>query len=176
MDIGAFGKGKGKQGKQGQQGQHGQYKDKSADTTRKAVGAWGTPTMVVRMENTNPRMQMLTILTRNHLLLNQKSKSMNSTRVVSTLTHFNNKSLRGCEGSEWIKIGVDTGAGKTSWPQSITYWKKLPGHDDLALRTATGELVKSGERTLAYKENNVYHIYMKPRAENPDPEVPKPSS
>ena len=24
-------------------------------------------------------------------------------------------------GSEWIKIGVDTGAGKTAWPQSITY-------------------------------------------------------
>ena len=32
--------------------------------------------------------------------------------------HF--KSLRRCE-VEWIKIGVDTGAGKTSWPQSITY-------------------------------------------------------
>ena len=37
------------------------------------------PTMVVRRENTNPRMQMLTILTRNRQLLNQKSKSMNST-------------------------------------------------------------------------------------------------
>ena len=28
--------------------------------------------------------------------------------------------------SEWIKIGVDTGAGKTAWPQSVTYGKKLP--------------------------------------------------
>ena len=49
-------------------------------------------------------------------------------------------------GSEWIKIGVDTGAGKTAWPQSVTYGKKLPGHVDFTFRTATGELVKSGER------------------------------
>ena len=48
--------------------------------------------------------------------------------------------------SEWIKIGVDTGAGKTAWPQSVTYGKKLPGHVDLTFRTATGELVKSCER------------------------------
>ena len=46
--------------------------------------------------------------------------------------------------SEWIKIGVDTGAGKTAWPQSVTYGKKLPGHVDVTFRTATGELVKSG--------------------------------
>ena len=49
----------------------------NADTTRKIVGA--RRTKVVRRENTNPRMQMLTILTRNHQLLNLKSKSMNST-------------------------------------------------------------------------------------------------
>ena len=101
MDIGAFGKGKGKQskgkhgkgkgkGNQGQQGQHGQDNNKSKDKnkdsvecwncgTRKIVGARRTPTKVVGRENTNPRMQMLTILTRNHQLLNQKSKSMNST-------------------------------------------------------------------------------------------------
>ena len=48
--------------------------------------------------------------------------------------------------SEWIKIGVDTGAGKTAWPQSVTYGKKLPGHVDLTFRTATGELVKCSER------------------------------
>ena len=45
--------------------------------------------------------------------------------------------------SEWIKIGVDTGAGKTAWPQSVTYGKKLPGHVDLTFRTATGELVQA---------------------------------
>ena len=44
--------------------------------------------------------------------------------------------------SEWIKIGVDTGAGKRAWPQSVIYGKKLPGHVDLTFRTATGELVK----------------------------------
>ena len=43
-------------------------------------------------------------------------------------------------------IGVDTGAGKTAWRQSVTYGKKLLGHVDLTFRTATGELVKSGER------------------------------
>ena len=50
------------------------------------------------------------------------------------------------QGSEWIKIGVDTGAGKTAWPQSVRLGKKLPGHVDRTFRTATGELVKSGDR------------------------------
>ena len=45
-------------------------------------------------------------------------------------------------GSEWIKFGVDTGAGKTAWPQSITYGTTIPGDSDLIFRTATGELVK----------------------------------
>ena len=98
MDIGAFGTGKGKQSK----GKHGKGKGKkkskdskdstgtrtkirlnvgiveNVDTTRKTVGARRTPTKVVRSENTNPTMQMLTILTRNHQLLNQKLKLMNS--------------------------------------------------------------------------------------------------
>ena len=42
--------------------------------------------------------------------------------------------------SEWIKIG------KTAWPQSVTYGKKRPGDSDLTFHTATGALVKSGER------------------------------
>ena len=50
------------------------------------------------------------------------------------------------QGSEWIKIGVDTGAGKTAWPQSITYGTMIPGDSDLTFRTATGELVKGGKR------------------------------
>ena len=107
MDIGAFGKGKGKQSK-GKHGKGKAQREartardstdrtrtrartrtrirlnvgrtvESADTTRKTVGARRTPTKVVRRENTNRRMQMLTILTRNHQMLNQKSKSMNST-------------------------------------------------------------------------------------------------
>ena len=49
-------------------------------------------------------------------------------------------------GSEWIKIGVDTGAGKTAWLQSITYGKTILGDSDLTFRTATGELVKGEKR------------------------------
>ena len=64
----------------------------SADTTRKTVGARRTETKVVRKECTNPRMQMLTILTRrNQQVLNQKLKSDDSTWVISTLMHFNSK-------------------------------------------------------------------------------------
>ena len=48
--------------------------------------------------------------------------------------------------SEWIKIGINTSAGKTAWPQSITYWRTIPDDSDLTFRTATGELVKRGKR------------------------------
>ena len=50
------------------------------------------------------------------------------------------------QGSEWIKIGVDTGAGKTAGPLSITYGTTIPGDSDLTFRTATGEHVKGGIR------------------------------
>ena len=49
-------------------------------------------------------------------------------------------------GSAQIKIGVDTGAGKTAWPQSITYRKTILGDSDLTFRTAIGEIVKGGKR------------------------------
>ena len=120
------------------------------------------------------------------------------------MTHLNvDEKVR---GSEWIKIGVDTVAGKTAWPQSITYGTMIPGDSDLTFRTATGELVKGGKRmhvvgcydwgsnlrirgvqalvckpllsvgeyatmggcTVAYIENNVYNIYVKPRENNID--------
>ena len=55
--------------------------------------------------------------------------------------------------SEWIKIGVDTGAGKTAWPQSITYGTTIPGDSDLTFRTATGELVKGGKRMQLWGSN-----------------------
>ena len=48
--------------------------------------------------------------------------------------------------SEWIKVGVDTGAGKTAWRPSVTHGKRIPGDVDLTFRTTTGELVKSGKR------------------------------
>ena len=65
------------------------------------------------------------------------------------MTHLNVDALQESEkvrGSEWIKIEVDTGAGKTVWPQSITYGTMIPGDSDLTFRTATGELVKGGKR------------------------------
>ena len=65
------------------------------------------------------------------------------------MTYLNVDALQESEkvrGSEWIKIGVDTGAGKTAWPQSITYGTTIPGDSDLTFRTATGELVKGGKR------------------------------
>ena len=117
----------------------------NVDTTRKTVGARGTP-KVVRKENTKPRMQRtLTILTRrNQQMLNQKLKLMEF-----DMTYHNVDALQESEkmrGSEWIKIGVDTGAGKRAWPQSITYGTTIPGDSDLTFRTATGELVKGGKR------------------------------
>ena len=48
--------------------------------------------------------------------------------------------------SERIKIGVDTGAGRTAWPQTATYGKRRPGDVDLTFRTATREHAKSGRR------------------------------
>ena len=85
MDIGAFGKGKGKQGKgkhgKGKgKGQHGQDKDKSKDSVEcwnsgkrghYSKDCWSKKnTKYNSKKNTNPRIQMLTILTRNHQLLN----------------------------------------------------------------------------------------------------------
>ena len=65
-----------------------------------------------------------------------------------SMTYLNVDALQESEmrGSEWIKIGVDTGAGKTAWLQSITYGKTILGDSDLTFRTATGELVKGGKR------------------------------
>ena len=48
--------------------------------------------------------------------------------------------------SEWIKIGVDTGAGKTAWPQSVAYGKRILVDVGLTFCTATGEIDKSGKR------------------------------
>ena len=111
----------------------------SADTTQKIVGARRTPTKVVRKGSTNPRMQrMLTILTRrNQQMLNQKLKSVTSRWVFSMLMHFNSKSLNGSR--------LESTQVQERWPQSVTYGKMLPGHVDFTFRTATGELVKSGE-------------------------------
>ena len=103
MDIGAFGKGKGKQskgkhgkgkgkGKQGQQGQHGQDRDKSKDKNKDSVEFWNCGkrghyskdcwfkknTKGGSKGKHKPKKQMLTILTRNHQLLNQMLNLTNS--------------------------------------------------------------------------------------------------
>ena len=44
---------------------------------------------------------------------------------------------------EWIKIGVDTVAGKTAWHQSVTCGKTILGESDLVFRTATCELMSN---------------------------------
>ena len=41
--------------------------------------------------------------------------------------------------TEWIKIGVDTGAGKTACLQNVTCGKTILGESDLVFRKATGE-------------------------------------
>ena len=65
------------------------------------------------------------------------------------MTYLNVDALQESEkmrGSEWIKIGVDTGAGKTARPQSIAYGTRMLGDSDLTFRTGTGEFVKGGTR------------------------------
>ena len=195
MDIGAFGKGKGTQskgkhgkgkgkGQQGQQGQHGQDRDKSKDKSKDSVECWNcgrrghcSKDCWLFERKQNPRMQMLTILTRNcqlpKLLVQeehqrlferkQKPKSADAHNLDSkpslaepeveidefSMTYFiidTSQEFKKVQESEWIKIGVGTGAGKTAWLQSIMYGTTIPGDSDLTFRTAIGELVKGGKR------------------------------
>ena len=148
MDMGAFGKGKGKQGKgkhgkgkgKGKQGQYGQDKDKSKDKSKDVVECWscgkrGLSKDCWSKKNTKGGSK-------------GKHKPKNA-ELKFSMTCLNVDALQESEkmrGSEWIKIGVDTGAGKTAWPQSITYGTTIPGDSDLTFRTATGELVKGGKR------------------------------
>ena len=64
-----------------------------------------------------------------------------------SMTYLNVDALQESEkmrGSEWIKIGVDTGAGKkTAWPLRVSRTeRRFPVDSDLTFRTATGELVQ----------------------------------
>ena len=91
---------------------------KNVDTTRKIVGSRRTPKSGSKGK--------------------QRSKSADAHNLDSkpsivepeveidefNMTYLNVDALQESEkmrGSEWIKVGVDTGAGKTAWPQSITY-------------------------------------------------------
>ena len=152
MDIGAFGKGKGKQvkgkhgkgkgkGKQGQKGQQGQHgprdKDKSKDKSKNSVECWNSGKRGQRWLDA-------------HNLGSKPSIAEPEVEIDEfSRTYLNVDALQESEkmpGSEWIKIGVHTGAGKTALPQSITYGTMIPGDSDLTFHTATGELVKGGKR------------------------------
>ena len=168
MDIGAFGKGKGKQskgkhgkgkgkGKQGQQGQHGQDRDKSKDKNKDSVECWNcgrkTWTLLERKKNIKggPKGKHIPKNADAHNLDSKPSVAEPEVEIDEfSMTYLNVDALQQesekMRGSEWIRIGVDTGAGKTAWPQSITYGTTIPGDSDLTFRTSTGELVKGGKR------------------------------
>ena len=163
MDIGAFGKGKGKgkgngNGKQGLQGQHGQNKDKNKDSVEccncgkrehYSKDCWSK-------KNTNKGGSKGKHKPKNATDARSLGSKLSIVEPGVEIDEFNMTYLNvdaleqeseKMRGSEWIKIGVDKGAGKTAWLQSVRYGKKLPGHVDLTFRTATGgELVKGGKR------------------------------
>ena len=278
MDIGAFGKGKGKQGKgkqgkgkqgkgkhgkgkgkgkqgqQGQQGQQGRDRSKDKDKNKDSIECWNCGKRghyskdCWSKKNTNKGGSKGKHKSKNatdaHNLDSTKPAHVEPEVEIGEfeMGFLEVDALQQRE-SEWIKIGVDTGAGKTAWPQSITYGTTIPGDSDLTFRTATGELVKGGKRmhvvgcddwgsnlrvrgvqapvckpllsvgeyttmggitvlygdkgymlhkgsnvakkidawsqkemrdsqnygcTVAYKENNVYNIYLKPKGNNTD--------
>ena len=164
MDIGAFGKGKGKhgkgkgKGKQGQQGQHGQDRDKSKDKNKDSVECWNCgrrghyskDCWFKKNTKGGSKGKQRSRSADAHNLDSKPSIAEPEVEIVEfNMTYLNVDALQESEkvrGSEWIKIGVDTGAGKTAWPQSITYGTTIPGDSDLTFRTATGELVEGGKR------------------------------
>ena len=145
-------------GKQGQQGQHGQDKDKTKDKNKDSVECWNcgkTWTLLERLleQEEHQGGSKGKYKPKNADAHNLDSKPPLAEPEVDidefSMTYLNIDTVQEFEkmqGSEWIKIGVDTGAGKTAWPQSITYGTTIPGDSDLAFRTATGERVKGGER------------------------------
>ena len=155
MDIDAFGKVQGKQGKgkhgkgkgkgkQGRQGQHGQDRDKSMD--KDSVACWNCGKRGHYSKDCWSKKNTKGGSKGKHKPKNTDAHNLDSKPSVAdefSITYLNVDALQESEkmrGSEWIKIGVDTGAGKTSWRQSITYGTAIPGDSDLAFRTATGEL------------------------------------
>ena len=162
MDIGAFGKGKGEQGtgkgKQGHQGQHGQDKDKNKDKSKDSVECWNCGKRGHYSKDFWSKKNTKGGSKGKHKPKNADAHNLDSKPSIVepevefdefSMTCLNVDALQESEkmrGSEGIKIGVDTGAGKTAWPQSITYGTTIPGDSDLTFRTATGELVRGGKR------------------------------
>ena len=165
MDIGAFGKGKGKQGKgkhgkgkgKGKQGQHGQ--DKNKDKNKDSVECWNCGKRGHYSKDCWSKKNIKGVSKGKHKPKNADAHNLDSKPPIVEpeveideflMTYLNvdvqQQEFEKMRGSEWIKIGVDTGARKTAWPQSITYGTTIPGDSDLTFRTATGELVKGGKR------------------------------
>ena len=170
MDIGAFGKGKGKQskgkhgkgkgkgkqGQQGQQGQHGQDWDKSKDNNKDSVECWNCGKRGHFSKDCWFKKNTKGGSKGKHKPKKADAHKLDSKPTIAepeveidefSMTYLTVDALQEFEkvrGSEWIKIGVDTGAGKTAWPQSITYGTTILGVSDLTFRTATGELLRGG--------------------------------
>ena len=145
MDIGAFRKGKGKQseckhgkgkgkGKQGQQGQHGQDMDKNKDKSKDSVECWNCGKRghyskdCWSRKDTNKGGSKGKHKPKNatdaHNLDSTKSANVEPEVEIGgfNMCYFDASAVEVRE-SEWIKIGADSGAGKTAWPQSVTYGK-----------------------------------------------------
>ena len=135
----------------------------SADTTRKTVGARRTLAKVVREESTIPRMQrMLTILTRNHQMLNQKSTSgftlmlmllkcegLNGSRLESTQVQERR------HGSRVSDTGRSFLAMLTHFPHS-NCWKTCQGWQAIACRGLRRLVIQSQEFEV-FKRQSVNH-------------------
>ena len=156
MDLGAFGKGKGKQskgnhgkgkgkGKQGQQGQHGQDKDKSNHKTRDSVECWNCGKRGHYSKDCWSKKNTKGGLEGKHKAKNATdAHSLDSTKPANDEPEVEIGGFNMCyldvhsvevRGSECIEIGVDTGAGKTAWPQGVTHGKTIPGDSDLTFQT-----------------------------------------
>ena len=165
MDIGAFGKGKGKQGKgkhgkgkgkgKGKQGQQGQHGQEQGQVCKDSVECWNCGKRGHNSKDCwskkNTRGEHKPKNADAHNLDLKPSivepeveiDEFSMTYLTADALQQESEKMR---RSEWIKIGVDTGTGKTAWPQSITYGRTIPGDSDLTFRSATGELVKGGKR------------------------------
>ena len=137
MDIGAFGKGKGKQskgkhgkgkgeGKQGQQGQHGQDRTgtRARTRTKDSVECWNCGKRGHYSKDCWFKKNTKGGSKGKHKPKNADAHNFDSKPSIAepeveidefSMTYLNVDALQESEkvrGSEWIKIGVDTGAGK----------------------------------------------------------------
>ena len=125
-DIGAFGKGKGKQGKgkQGQQGQEG--RDRSKDKNKGSIECCNCGKRGHYSKDCWSRKNTKSGSKGKHKSKNADAHNLDSKPSIVepeveidkfNMTYLNVDALQESEkmrGSEWIKIGVDTGAGKTA--------------------------------------------------------------